>query len=314
MNPAKDWRCHLEALEQLPELRSYQDAPAQMAAGAPGKRGHLGLGFEMRRGRSVLSHLQRQSPLLVQQALYWDEAMPQLPICTVLSVGGGTLQGDRLSIDVDVADGACAHVTTQGATRVHTMDANCALQAVNLSVGAAAYLEYLPDVLIPYRGSRYASQTHICLHPEGSLLLSEVVMAGRHHHGEGERFAYELLSLATRVFRPDGDAMFTEKMLIAPLQHPITQPSVMHDQHVFGTLFILTPPQVSQRILARARPLCRFDQAPYAGISELPGQAGLMCRVLGSEAESVRLQLRVFWQLAREEATGHRLPSEFAWR
>lgn len=314
MSSPQDWRCSLVTLEQLPELRSYQDAPAQMAAGAPGKRGHLGLGFEMRRGRSTLTQLQRQTPLLVQQALYWDEAMPQLPICMVLSVGGGTLQGDRLSIDVEVADGACAHVTTQGATRIQAMDANCALQAVNLSVGAGAYLEYLPDVLIPYRRSRFASQTHVCLHPEGSLLLSEMVMAGRHHHGAGERFAYELLSLATRVFRPDGQAVFTEKLLLTPLQHPLTQASVMRDQQVFGTLFILTPPEVSQRIRARALPLCRFDQSPYSGVSELPNQAGLMCRVLGQEAEGVRQQLRLFWQVAREETTGHGLPPEFAWR
>ena len=91
---------------------------------------YLRLGFERRIGRYVLDDLGRVAPLIVQQALYWDEAMPELPICMVTSLGGGTLQGDRLTIVVNVGDDACGHVTTQGANRVHAMDANHALLGI----------------------------------------------------------------------------------------------------------------------------------------------------------------------------------------
>ena len=40
---------------------------------APGKHGVLDIAFARRGDRSVLAHLHRKAPLLVQQALYWDE-------------------------------------------------------------------------------------------------------------------------------------------------------------------------------------------------------------------------------------------------
>ena len=64
--------------------------PQQMAVGMPGKVGYLRLGFELRHGRSILADLYRVAPLLVQQALYWDEALPGMPYAMIISTGGGT--------------------------------------------------------------------------------------------------------------------------------------------------------------------------------------------------------------------------------
>ena len=100
----------LGVLDAARELRGFQTEPAQMRAAAPGKVGRLRLGFAMRNGRSVLHDLYRVAPLLVQQALYWDEAMPELPVCPIISVGGGILQGDRYTIDITVEEGACAYL------------------------------------------------------------------------------------------------------------------------------------------------------------------------------------------------------------
>lgn len=316
MTAAPAWQTSIAHMERLAELDNYRSQPAQMPAAAPGKVGRLQLRFERRQGRSVLAHLHRVSPLLVQQALYWDEAMPELPICMILSVGGGTLQGDRLSIEVDVAAEACAHVTTQGATRLHAMDANYALQAQNLSLGPHAYLEYLPEAVIPFRDTRYASQTHVLMDESATLVLSEFVMPGRVHHAGGECFKYRQISFGVRVFRPDGRAVFSEKMLIDPALQPLALESVMHGLQTFGTLLVLTPPDVAQRIRARARAVCGVDLAAglISGLCDLPGQIGLMFRVAGLSSEQVRQQIRQCWQIAREEAVGRTLPTEFAWR
>ncbi|MDD0840681.1 urease accessory protein UreD [Curvibacter sp. HBC61] len=316
MNTAAAWPTSIAQMEQLAELDAYRSQPAQMPAAAHGKVGLLQLRFERRQGRSVLAHLHRISPLLVQQALYWDEAMPELPICMILSVGGGTLQGDRLSIEVDVAAAACAQVTTQGATRLHAMDANYALQAQNLSLGPGAYLEFMPEVVIPYRHTRYASQTHVMLDESATLLLSEFVMPGRLHHAGGERFEYRQLSFAVRVFRPDGRLVFSEKLLIDPALYPLSLESVMHGLETFGTLLVLTPAEVAQRIRARAVALCGVDlEAGWvSGVVALPDQLGLMFRVVARQSEQVRQQIRAIWQICREEAVGRTLPTEFAWR
>jgi len=303
----------LPGLSRLAELADYQDQPAQMAAAARGKVGFLRMRFAKRAARSELVELERIAPLLVQRALYWDEEMPELPICMITSVGGGTLQGDRLTIVVDVEKNACAHVTTQGATRVHAMDANHAAQLQQLTVGEGAYLEYLPEVTIPYRDARYASRTHVVAAPSATVLVAEAAMAGRKHHG-GERFNYRVLSLATEVVRPDGTPVFTEKVLVEPGRRSPELPGVMQHFDVFGNLLILTPLDVANRVVARVPP--QFDLAGglASGLSRLPNQAGLMLRVVGTESHQVRARMREVWAVVRQEAVGRSLPAEFAWR
>lgn len=116
-----------------PELAQYQSEPAQMRSGAIGKRGYLKLRFAKREQRSILAEMERRVPSLVQKALYWDEEMPELPCVTMISTSGCILQGDRLETDVHVERGACAHITTQSATKVHMMNANYASQTQNYS-------------------------------------------------------------------------------------------------------------------------------------------------------------------------------------
>ena len=70
-----------------------------------------------------LAHLDRRAPLLVQQALYWDEALPDLPCVFIITTTGCILQGDRFNIEIDLAPDTRAHVTTQAATKIHSMDA-----------------------------------------------------------------------------------------------------------------------------------------------------------------------------------------------
>ena len=71
------------------------------------------------------------------------------------------------------------NVTTQSATKIHAMDANYALQTQEFVLDDGAYLEYLPDPVIPHRQARFASETRITVHPTASLVCSEIVQPGR---------------------------------------------------------------------------------------------------------------------------------------
>ena len=153
-----------------PELAPYQDEPTQMRSGMPGKRGKLILGFERRDDRSVLVDLHRRAPLLVQKALYWDEALPTLPCVFIIHTSGSVLQGDRFDISIRVGPDAMAHVTTQAATKIHEMDANYATQAQEIGLGEGGYLEYMPGVVIPHRHSRFLSRTRLTVQPTATVL------------------------------------------------------------------------------------------------------------------------------------------------
>ncbi|MGR7996749.1 urease accessory protein UreD [Xanthobacter sp. ZOL 2024] len=306
----------LRRLDLAREVQGYQDQPAQMRAAGPGKVGELRLGFSMRHGKSVLHDLYRVAPLLVQQALYWDEAMPELPICSIISVGGGILQGDRYKIDISVGPGACAYVTSQGANRIHRMDANYASQHQTVNVEAGAYLEYLPDFTIPYRGSRFINETELVVAPDATVLYGEMMMTGRKHHHVDERFGLDLLSVMASVRRPDGRQLFTEKVLIEKGDPTIDFTAVMRGFDAFANIMCLAPAPVCARIRERFTPHLPVEGEirVMSGVSRLPNEAGLMLRAVGVESYDVRHEVRRFWRIVREEARGRTLPTEFIWR
>lgn len=302
----------LRRLDHAREVRDYQTQPAQMPAAAPGKVGVLRLGFSLRNGRSVLHDLYRVAPLLVQQALYWDEVMPELPICSIISVGGGILQGDRYKIDISVGEGACAHVTSQSASRIQRMDANYASQHQAVRVESGAYLEYLPDFTIPYRGSRFISETEFVVAADATVLCGDMIMTGRKHHHAGERFGLDLLSMAVAVRRPDGRELFAEKVLVAKDDPTVEFAAVMRGFDAFANILCLAPRDVATRVRDRFEP--RFppgEARSLAGVSRLPNDAGLMLRVVGVESYDVRREVRRFWRIVREEARGRTLPEPF---
>ena len=296
------------------EFAAYGDEPPQMKSGAVGKSGYLRLGFEHRDGRTILADLDSRAPFLAQRALHCDDALPDMAWLFMITTGGCVLQGDRLALDVSLGPGARAHVTTQSATKVHSMDANFAQQTQSFALGEGAYLEFLPDPLIPHRQSRFANDTRIVLHPTASLLCSEIVQPGRKHHHPDECFGATLLSLATNATRPDGTLLFREKLVIEPLRNVMRQSGVMDGFDVFANVILCTPPDIADRVHARVAAEVDLEEGVAFGACRLPNDAGLIYKVLGRETAQVRAKVREFWEVARYEITGAAIPPPFFWR
>lgn len=296
------------------EFAAYCDEPAQMRSGTIGKSGLLRLGFERRDERTILADLYSQTPYLAQRALHCDEPLPDMAWLFMITTAGCALQGDRMALEVTLGRGARAHVTTQSATKIHTMDANYALQTQVFTLDEGAYLEFLPDPMIPHRDSRFASDTRITLHPTATLLYSEIVQAGRKHHHPGECFGFTVLSLATTARRPAGPPLFIEKLLIEPARHPLRQVGVMDRFDVFGNVILCTPPGAADRIHARVTAAVDFELGLAFGACRLPNDAGLIYKVLGRETAQVKAKVREFWAVAREEITGASIPPLSLWR
>jgi urease accessory protein len=296
-----------------PELVPYRDEPRQMASGAPGKNGLLDMTFVRQGNRSVLAHLARQAPLLVQQALYWDEHLPGLPCVYIITTSGCVLQGDRLDVSITVGADAMAHVTTQSATKIHRMDANFAAQSQRLSLAGNAYLEYLPGPTIPHRHSRFITCTKATVASDATLLYGEILQPGRKHHARGELFEYDLYSSALTASRPDGTALFTEKLLAQPWRHPVRQAGVMGPFDVFANVTLVCPQRHADKIFEQVVPGADARSGCVAGASRLPNDAGLTYKVLGIETEPVKAMVRAFWQLVRQEVASAPIPAARPW-
>jgi len=296
------------------ELAAFQDEPPQMATGAVGKTGFLRLGFERRDDWTVLADLESRAPCMAQRALYPDPAMPDLAWLFMISTAGCVLQGDRLALDLTLAPGARAHVTTQSATKVHTMDANCAVQTQSIAVADGAYLEFMPEPLLPHRGARFLADTRISIAPTATLLYAEILQPGRKHHHPDECFGATLLSFAVCAERPDGQALFTEKLVIDPARRAMRQTGVMDTFDVFGNVVLLTPKDGADRVHARVEADVDHANGLAFGACRLPNDAGLVFKVLGRETAQVKAKVREFWGIARQEITGTELPPSFFWR
>lgn len=296
------------------ELAPFQSEPPQMASGAVGKTGFLRLGFEQRGDRTILAELDRRAPFMAQRPLYPDPAMPDMAWLFMITTSGCVLQGDRMVLEVTLAPGARAHVTAQSATKVHSMDANFAVQTQSIGIADDAYLEFLPEPLIPHRRARFLSDTRISIAPTATLLYSEIVQPGRKHHHPDECFGATLLSLAVGAERPDGRLLFTEKLVIEPARRPLRQTGVMGSFDVLGNVILLTPKAAADRVHARVEAEVNAAEGIAFGACSLPNDAGLIFKVLGRETAQVKAKVREFWGIAREEITGAAVPPPFFWR
>lgn len=297
------------------EMALYLEEPKAMYVGAPGKSGYLFLGFELDgRGKSILRNLDRRVPLIVQQELYFDEEMPEMPCVYILSSGGPNIDGDRYEQNFTVRKDAYAFISTGAATKLAEMKYNYSGLVQNIVLEENAYLEFLPEPVIPCRHTRFISDTKLQVHPSATVFYSEIFMGGRKYYNEGELFQYDILSVCTHGERPGGQQLFREKFIIQPEKYTPRTIGVMDTYDVFANVIVMTPPERAENIYKNTPAFIDRKRRMAAGITHLPNEAGLLYKVLGMEPGPVKKLVREFCSTVRMEVKGRRVPEEFPWR
>ena len=297
------------------EMQPYLKEPPQMYVGAPGKHGYLRLGFELDpRGKSILRDLDRRVPLIAQQELYFDEEMPEMPCLYILSSGGPNVDGDRYQQDITVKKDAIAWVSTGAATKLAEMRFNYSGMIQNIVLEEGAYLEFMPEPVIPCKHTRFICDTRLNVHPSATVFYSEIYMGGRKYYKEGELFQFDILSVCSHGERPDGEQLFREKFVIDPNVVPVRQLGVMGQYDVFANVIVMTPKDHADKIYEATDAFIDKDKKLAVGITHLPNDAGLLFKVLGMEPGPVKKIVREFCSKVRKEIKGKPVPPEFPWR
>jgi urease accessory protein len=224
------------------------------------------------------------------------------------NVSGGVLAGDRLALEVEVRAGAAAQITTTGATRLyrHRADAADSEHRARFLVGDAALLEYLPDAVIPYAGSRHCQRTEIRLGRGATLFWWEVLAPGR--LAAGERFAFERLRIETEVHagtRP----VLREDFLLEPTQRALSATVRMFEYtHVVSLCAVQEgrPPAFWRMLEDRLNEVARQRSQPQQavwGASALASD-GVVVRGLSMSGRFIHGALIEFWRTARKAVTG----------
>lgn len=297
------------------EMMPYLEEPKAMPVGTPGKVGYLYLGFELDpEGRSIMRDLERHAPLIVQQELYFDEGMPEMPCVYILSSGGPNVDGDRYEQHFVVRRNAFAHLSTGAATKLAEMRYNFSGLRQRFELEENAYLEYLPEPTIPCRHTRFISDTAIRIDPTATLFYAEIFMSGRKYFDRGETFRYDILSVCTHAERPDGEPLFREKFIVRPETCSPATLGAMNGYDVLANVVVLTPEEHAAAIYEQTPAFIDRERGLAAGITHLPNRCGLLYKVLGEETGPVKRLVREFCSRVRTRVKGKPLPDEFPWR
>ena len=254
--------------------------------------------------------MERRTPLIVQQALYFDPVWAELPCVYILSSGGPNVDGDRYEQHFTLGVDAFAHISTGAATKIASMRHNYSALQQTFRLDAGAYLEYLPEPVIPCRGSRFLSQTSITISSTATLLYAETYLCGRRH--SGERFDYDILSVGVSARREDGRRLFTDKMIVRPEKEHPSRLGRMAEYEVIANVLVLTSERNFMQIYSACEPVMTSDLVAAATL--LPNGCGLIYRVLGHESQTVKRQVRRFCSTVRLMVKGRTMADDFPWR
>jgi urease accessory protein len=307
---------HFEPDRVPAEVSSYGTEVRTLPVGSPGKVGVLELDFALRGApgaeRTELVHHYQKAPLQIMRPLYYDPHRPDMPYTYVMTTGGGVLHGDRQRTDLRFGAGTSAHVTTQAHTKLHRMEAGYATSLVNLEAGAGSHVEYLPDPVIPYAGSRYYQRTAVALHPDATLLTAETVYAGR--LTRGERHAYDAYASDLEVRLADGRPLALDRVRLVPRQGPVGGLAVLDGRDIVSTLYVVSPRSGATRIADTLRDAVATvvaasdDSTVRFGVSTLPGDAGAWMRLIGDDTITALAARTAAAAAAHELLTGRPAP------
>ena len=271
-----------------PEVQAYGSELKQLQVGRAGKIGALTLLLEQdqERGKTVVKEQYSKIPLFTQRALYLEESLPSMAYIYIMSPSGGILQGDRYRMDIVLKNKACAHITTQGATRVYRMERNYATQIVNVVVDEGCYLEFVPDQIIPFRDSRFYQTVNLKVHDNGTMIYSEMIVPGR--VASGESYQYDICYMKALGKNQKDKLRFIDIAILEPKKRNLNTVGILGTFDVVGSTYILTKAdyvkELKDEINSGLQKFTHFS----GGASILPYNSGVIVRMLGNVASDLR--------------------------
>ena len=269
---------------------------------APSK---LHLSFEaVETGATILRVKQQQPPWRVVRGF---RAPSGETLAHVHNLSGGILDCDALHCQMDIGAGAQAQVTSTGATRIYRSRTpeSLASQRMHVSIAAGAYLEYLPDQLIPFAGSRFEQRVRVELERGASLIWWDRVAPGR--EASDEIFQFGSLTSHFELIA-DGQPVATERWTLTPLVQRLDSSARLGPFRHFASCYVCRagePPAYWKTFEARMQIIA--DQLSSSeilwGVTSLRAH-GLVIRGVAIQGRALASGLVEFWKAAKWSLCG----------
>ena len=268
---------------------------------------HVSLGFKCDpSGQTFIARQRTTYPFTLTQPFCLDRAPHGMLTLMLQSISGGVYENERLTLDFSVEDGACVHLTTQGATVVHSMrEGRVATQQVSIRAGKSSFVEYLPDPLALFPHAHFRSSVHITVE-EGATAISGDAFGLHDPEALGRPFGSIFSETVFR--RPDGQHRCVDRFEMSGHEFVASLPSALRCYQTQGTFWVVSDHDTEELVTALRTAL---DPLPdiYAGASILPDDAGVWMRVLAVDAVALRSAFHAAWSAVRLGLTGVEPPS-----
>ena len=210
----------------------------------------------------------------------------------LLNTGGGMAAGDRMSIEVELAAGAQAVVTTQAAEKVYRSEDADTEVTVDLRLAAGSRLEWLPQEQILFDGARFRRTLACEIATGAALTLCESVMFGRTARGETLR---EGLFRDRWRIRRDGRVVFAEDVkLEGDIEDALSRRALGGGARATATVLHVSLEAESRREPARE---ALENATSECGVSAWNGM--LVARFLSPDPQALRADLVRFLERFR---------------
>ncbi len=255
---------------------------------AVGRRGALSYVFERQGPRTVLTRSSCSSPWHYFPPSSLDDSGC---VCVwLVNPSGGLVGGDHVTVAAQLQDDTHVLMTSPSANRVYRTEGEQAVQEIRLTVGAGARLEWLPEVTIPFAGSRFCQSIHVDLALGATVVLWDALASGRVARDERWAFASYANEI---VIRTASGQSAVERLSVSPDSIGTTVKSWDY----VGLLFVVGD-AIEQRRLsaleAELVELCEQQSGEWLGGLSRPAAPGLVVKVVARSAPA----LTTFWDAA----------------
>jgi urease accessory protein len=283
-----------------PEVLAYGYDLSQLEVGRAGKIGALTLRLEqnVENDKTVVKEQYSKVPLFTQRALYLEESIPSMAYMYIISPSGGILQGDRYRMDITLKNNACAHITTQGATRIYRMEKNYATQIVNIIVDDGCYFEFVPDQIIPYRDSRFYQKVNLNIHDNATMMYAEMIVPGR--VASGESFEYDICYMKALAKNQNNVLRLIDVAVLEPKKRSLNILGILGNFSVIGNMYILTKTKYTAELVTDINSALQKFSNISGGATILPRNSGVLIRLLGGVAQDIRLVMYEIIRITRK--------------
>ena len=274
---------------------SSSSSPEAPSPGRTGRDGFLGLAFERREDRTVLTGRRFTLPLQALEPVDLD-GTGSLTLF-LLNPTGGVLGGDRLESRVDLGAGCQVCLSTPSATRVYRSAGSPSRQHMSARVGDGARFEYMPDHVIPSPGARFIQSIDLELAPGASAVLCDAWSVGR--PARGETWAFDLLDSSITARDAEG-LIFKDRFALHGARGWGGVGGTEGMAYVASVLCVAPAhSRLNGLVEAIGDSLSSGNLESHTGVTAL-ARGGVLVRILAPSAPAMQRSIEVAWGCCRD--------------